>query len=570
MAGEVFQQRLIVQTRAASVPALMSESIEFSGLRFEMLPLFAREFATDPMAVAESMAAVHPDEEVWLLASPESDNAELSPWDWAHLSMRSEAVQRASGEVLYIEPDIEHQWIHEKKVPGVFAESFSDQPTCTPDGHNSAFPDGGSFAWHLDDRFSQLASARSAVGEPASGRVRAMVLDTGYDPNHITLPKYFRSDLQKNFVENNNDARDLLSQVPLGNPGHGTGVGGILAGNDVSNGVFQGQFNGFLGGAPFVDFIPVRIARSVVHFYTSGMAEGIRYAIAPGQNGPDNSQRADVVSISMGGLASKLWAKVVNEAYEKGVVIVAAAGNNFGGFPTKKLVYPARFNRVIAACGAMADQSPYIAANLGQQGNYGPPSAMRTAMAAYTPNTTWAEIGCDRVIDRDGSGTSSATPQIAAAAALWLQQHGANIPRDWRRVESVRKALFDAAEKGQPNSQKFYGNGILRANDALQSPPPSQVVKEPEDKVSFFSLGVLFGAASLPNSSTATREMLSMEALQTVERSSQLQDMLGDGEGDLPDAMNAAEMREFAEALREEPAISNTMRGHLDTALTNH
>ena len=81
-------------------------------------------------------------------------------------------------------------------------------------------------------------------------------------------------------------------------------------------------------------------------------------------------------------------------AGEAGVVVVTAAGNNFGNLPTRNIVYPARFNRVVAACGVMADQAPY--ADLGvslMAGNYGPPGKMRTAIAAYTPNVPWARFG---------------------------------------------------------------------------------------------------------------------------------------------------------------------------------
>ena len=57
------------------------------------------------------------------------------------------------------------------------------------------------------------------------------------------------------------------------------------------------------------------------------------------------------------------------------------------------------------------------------QGNYGPDSKMDTALGAYTPNVPWAQIDCEKIVDMDGAGTSAATPQIAAAAALWLAEH---------------------------------------------------------------------------------------------------------------------------------------------------
>ena len=96
--------------------------------------------------------------------------------------------------------------------------------------------------------------------------------------------------------------------------------------------------------------------------------------------------------LSMGDVPSKVWADAVNRAYDAGVVIVTAAGNNYSGGIIASLVYPARFNRVIAACGIIADGSPYY--RFGKfkhmQGNFGPPSRMKTAVGAYTSNMPWA------------------------------------------------------------------------------------------------------------------------------------------------------------------------------------
>ena len=129
--------------------------------------------------------------------------------------------------------------------------------------------------------------------------------------------------------------------------------------------------------------------------------------------------------MSMGGLASQAWADAVNALYERGIFIVTAAGNNFGNLPTRYIVYPARFNRVVAACGVMADGRPYadLADPNIMAGSYGPASKMATALAGYSPNTPWAKFGCADIVDHDGDGTSAATPQVAAAAALWIQKY---------------------------------------------------------------------------------------------------------------------------------------------------
>src|SRR5437667_11111619 len=81
-------------------------------------------------------------------------------------------------------------------------------------------------------------------------------------------------------------------------------------------------------------------------------------------------------------------------------------------------------------------------------GNYGPSSKMRTAMAGWTPNIPWARIGCPDTIDFNGAGTSCATPQIAATAAIWIQSTKAaydGYAQGWMNVEALRKAYFDSA-----------------------------------------------------------------------------------------------------------------------------
>ena len=131
---------------------------------------------------------------------------------------------------------------------------------------------------------------------------------------------------------------------------------------------------------------------------------------------------------------------VKHAAYLAGVCIASAAGNNFNGLPTRKLVYPARYGRVIAVCGVMANGKAYAGLEgWRMEGNFGPSKKMKAALAAYTPNIPWALYGCQEVVRLNGGGTSSATPQVAAAAALWLEKYKAELPRDWRRVEAVRR-----------------------------------------------------------------------------------------------------------------------------------
>ena len=250
---------------------------------------------------------------------------------------------------------------------------------------------------------------------PDGGKHEAFLApDTGFDPKHKACPTNIVKQEQRNFVDAgqpNNAEDETPSSGFLNYRGHGTGTIGILAGPQVtgvrptqSGASLEGET---LGGAPMMRIVPVRIANSVVHFGTGTVAQGIDYAIEIG---------ADVVSMSMGGLPSQAWADACNKAYDKGVVVVCAAGNNYGGLPTGLVVYPARFNRVVAACGVMADKTPYL--NLppwAMEGNAGPASKMATALAAYTPNIPWARLGFPDWIDLNGGGTSAATTSLPAS-----------------------------------------------------------------------------------------------------------------------------------------------------------
>jgi len=86
----------------------------------------------------------------------------------------------------------------------------------------------------------------------------------------------------------------------------------------------------------------------------------------------------------------------------------------------------------------------------------------------------------------DGGGTSPATPQAAAAAALWLQR---NLPasgfQGWQKVEAVRHALFLSADRSVPESAVYFGQGLLRANAALDVTFRTDLSKTPADDVSF-------------------------------------------------------------------------------------
>jgi hypothetical protein len=531
----------------------------------QVVPLFT--VASERRSRTRAAAASPPHS--WVLVKPATSGmaaqaAVQHPWDRAHAIRRQ--LMLTGQSVLAAEPDLEQAWLPE--MPGGNAPAMAARPenaTAPDDEMGPPYVPGPHPNWHLDDDYSQLRAAREAAGAGPSA-IKIVHLDTGFDPKHKARPQFVVTEEQRNFVDPDrpNDAADETpTSGVLLNRGHGTGTLGILAGPKVT-GVRSTQSGKSLegetlGGAPVMRIVPVRIANSVVHFGTSTVAQGIDYAVSIG---------ADVISMSMGGLPSQAWADAVNKAYEAGIVVVCAAGNNFGGVPTGLVVYPARFDRVIAACGAMADKTPYL--NLPpwkMEGNAGPASKMGTAVAAYTPNIPWARLGMFDWIDLDGTGTSAATPQVAAAAALWLHKNGGNYPaRDWRRAEAARRALFDTAflRPGAGRPDPFLGAGLLHAADALAKSTIDKLTQTPRDDASFAFLHLLSSIFGVSGSEPV--DLYALELTQLALHSRTAQDAMPDPEAPI-ETITPQQRRRFLQAILDEGHSSRALRGYLERTL---
>ncbi|MGH8430654.1 MAG: S8/S53 family peptidase, partial [Solimonas sp.] len=338
----------------------------------------------------------------WHIAETERP---LNPWDACH-ALLDQGLGMAGGEVALAEPDLEQGWLW--TTPN--RQAFGVAGCITEPSDGDVYAIGNTNLWHVDEAHSQLEETRASVNAPnpttsPRGVVRIAHLDTGYDDNHVTKPRFLNTNLARNFVDDDRptDATDRPTAIISPMLGHGTGTLSILAGKDMDGVSF--------GGAGNLDIVPIRVANWVVLFRNSAIARAFDYVHSLCDA---EETRVHVVTMSMGGIASAAWADAVNALYEKGVFVVTAAGNNFGNLPTRFIVYPARFNRVVAACGVMADGRPYADLPIRKMaGCYGPSAKDPTSIAAYTPNVPWAKFGCNTIVDMDGGGTSAATPQVA-------------------------------------------------------------------------------------------------------------------------------------------------------------
>jgi hypothetical protein len=167
------------------------------------------------------------------------------------------------------------------------------------------------------------------------------------------------------------------------------------------------------------------------------------------------------------------------------------------------------------------------------------------------------------VVSMNGGGTSSATPQVAAAAALWCQHRTSptNI-EPWQRAEAVRHALFTSADKTPPDRFKFFGQGLLRARDALDVPFDTSQPKSQKDNVWFPLLNLLTGFDEL---SVARRRMLEVEAAQLAASSPEIIEVLPDPDVP-PDQIPPDDRQRILEALRRHRSASSTFQAFITEA----
>ncbi len=455
-------------------------------------------------------------------------------WDDAYHQYFRLAETSKNKIQLFVEPNIRSQHLPSPKTTRSGTSKNEYMSTWPRPTENYT----DEFIWHLDDAHSQLRKASNAV--LASGikpYIRIGHIDTGYRPGHPSTPRFLLKNLGTSFV--NKDKENKGIDIPKAGKiaeqdGHGCATLAILAGNKVAAKDSYTNYEGEVGAIPFAEVIPIRICDTVFNMFNANdVADGIDYAV---ENG------CEVITMSMAGYPTKTVARAINRAYEKGVVIVTASGNNwFKGIKKitpNAVMYPARFDRVVAATGVCFNDEPYdheandvmrLRSEGGDsmQGNWGPPKAMTKAVAGYTPNLLWATEGHDDRFLRSGGGTSSATPQVAATFALWiahnrekLKQHG--IAGTWKQVEAARAAIFKTAGKAYPAYKKYYGNGTIKAFDALNafnfSKDIDSLVKSDEAKVGFFGIGGFIGQwfKAMPENEAKSNDISKDEALQEM------------------------------------------------------
>ena len=247
--------------------------------------------------------------------------------------------------------------------------------------------------------------------------ITVAVIDTGIDWQHEDLSDRIwinNKEIPSNNIDDDNNGyiddvrgwdffgqgdNDPLDETSTKNPGHGTHCAGIIAASANNN-------KGISGAAPLVKLMPIRFLGADGSGNLMSAVKAIDYAINNG---------AQVISASWGAEVQAAQMKPVLEAIErankKDIVFVAAAANN-GSSNDIKEVYPANApsDNVISVSASQSDDNKPTWSNFGQATvSLAAPGAN---ILSTLPGNKYGNL----------SGTSMATPLVAALSALILSQ----------------------------------------------------------------------------------------------------------------------------------------------------
>lgn len=253
-------------------------------------------------------------------------------------------------------------------------------------------------------------SAPQAWDVTSGAAVRIAVLDSGVDLNHEDLTG--KVVVSKNFTRSRT-FDDLY--------GHGTHVAGIAA-------AITDNGRGVAGTAYGSTVMNVKVLGDNGRGYSSWVASGIIWAADTG---------AKVISMSLGSAApSSTLENAVNYAWNKGVLLVAAAGNSNGTTP----LYPAYYQNCIAVAATDRNDAK---AGFSSYGSWVDVAAPGVDIFSTVPN----HKNSLKMLNYGSlSGTSMAAPHVAGIAALIYDQV-TDADNDGFLNDEVRLRLESTADK---------------------------------------------------------------------------------------------------------------------------
>lgn len=254
------------------------------------------------------------------------------------------------------------------------------------------------------------------------GEAMVCIVDTGVLASHPDLNPDLLNGTNRDFLSWNVDVR-----------GHGTHIAGTISAKANNNYGVRGMGD-----------IPIYVTRGLDddgYARESDIIDAIEQCEAAGTK---------VISLSLsGGSMSQSMRNVIDRLYTKNILVVAAAGNDGIRYQS----FPASYNKVISVGAVGEDEVKWTYSNFGPWVELTAPGHMIVSTGLYANGEYKFAIY---------SGTSMATPHVAAAAALLWSHYPDCTPTQ------IRYALAHSAkDKGIAGCDDFYGFGIVQVKNAF-------------------------------------------------------------------------------------------------------
>lgn len=335
--------------------------------------------------------------------------------------------------------------------------------------------------WHYDT--INLPQAWQALDTSRGDGFVVAVLDTGILIGHPDLSNNLMGGYD--FVDNDTDANDPGDKSINGQRSsfHGTHVAGIIAAS--ANSI------GGVGIAPEVKIMPVRVLGEGGGF-SSDIIAGVCFAAklqASAQAGCDNAEvaakAADIINLSLGGPGySQIEQNVYSSVMDKGIIVIAAAGNE----STSEPFYPATYDRVISvsALSQSLEQASY--SNFGSTidvaapgGDFSKDSGIMSTLGDDSTGTTEFTYGSLQ-------GTSMAAPHVAGVAVLMKSVKPSLTHAEFLGYLNAGNLTQDLGVSGRDDA---FGHGLINAEKAVlavQGPAVDKLISS--NNQLFFNIGV--------------------------------------------------------------------------------